>query len=157
MKLILLISTILLVSCSNESRLSATQRAELELLAVQKMATPGRYQYVPQSGGYINRGKLIDTATGKIWQDTCYRKDKKGDCAASAWTEETVLGLNYEETAWNKYLELTDPNRKPSSVEVEKEENRQVRGYVKSNGTYVAPYIRTSPNSTTYDNIRPKK
>ena len=27
-----------------------------------------------------------------------------------------------------------------------------VKGYVKSNGTYVAPHYRSSPNSTTYDN-----
>lgn len=27
-----------------------------------------------------------------------------------------------------------------------------VRGYVKKDGTYVAPHYRSSPNSTTYDN-----
>jgi hypothetical protein len=27
-----------------------------------------------------------------------------------------------------------------------------VRGYVKSNGTYVQPHYRTSPNNTVYDN-----
>lgn len=27
-----------------------------------------------------------------------------------------------------------------------------VRGYYRSNGTYVAPHYRSSPNSTTYDN-----
>lgn len=28
-----------------------------------------------------------------------------------------------------------------------------VRGYVRSNGTYVGPHIRTSPNTTIYDNF----
>ena len=32
-----------------------------------------------------------------------------------------------------------------------------VKGHVRSNGTYVAPYIRTSPNGTTADNIRPRQ
>lgn len=31
-----------------------------------------------------------------------------------------------------------------------------VRGYTKSNGTYVAPHYRSSPNSTTYDNYSTK-
>lgn len=30
--------------------------------------------------------------------------------------------------------------------------DQYVNGYVKSNGTYVSPYIRSSPNSTTADN-----
>ncbi len=30
--------------------------------------------------------------------------------------------------------------------------NVKVRGYIRSNGTYVQPYIRTSPNNTVYDN-----
>ncbi|MCQ9206847.1 MAG: hypothetical protein NG740_03070 [Omnitrophica bacterium] len=28
-----------------------------------------------------------------------------------------------------------------------------VRGYSRSNGTYVAPHFRTSPNSSVYDNF----
>lgn len=28
-----------------------------------------------------------------------------------------------------------------------------VRPYIKSNGTVVGPHIRTSPNSTTFDNL----
>lgn len=28
----------------------------------------------------------------------------------------------------------------------------RVRGYVRQNGTYVAPHYRSSPNSSTYDN-----
>ena len=28
----------------------------------------------------------------------------------------------------------------------------QVQGYITSNGTYVAPYVRTSPNATRLDN-----
>ncbi len=28
----------------------------------------------------------------------------------------------------------------------------RVNGYTRSNGTYVAPYYRTSPNSTRFDN-----
>lgn len=28
----------------------------------------------------------------------------------------------------------------------------QVRGYTRSNGTYVAPHTRSSPNNSTYDN-----
>lgn len=31
-----------------------------------------------------------------------------------------------------------------------------VKGYVKSNGTYVAPHIRTTPNSTKLDNYSSK-
>lgn len=31
-----------------------------------------------------------------------------------------------------------------------------VRGYVNKNGTYVAPYYRSSPNSTTLDNYSTK-
>jgi hypothetical protein len=32
----------------------------------------------------------------------------------------------------------------------------QVNGYYKSNGTYVQPYVRTSPNSTKLDNYSTK-
>ena len=28
-----------------------------------------------------------------------------------------------------------------------------VRGYYRSNGTYVAPHVRTNPNSSVYDNF----
>lgn len=28
----------------------------------------------------------------------------------------------------------------------------RVRGYVRSDGTYVAPHVRSAPNSSTYDN-----
>jgi len=31
-------------------------------------------------------------------------------------------------------------------------EAARVRGYTKSNGTYVQPYYRSSPNSSKYDN-----
>lgn len=30
--------------------------------------------------------------------------------------------------------------------------DQYVNGYTRSNGTYVEPYVRSSPNSTTYDN-----
>jgi hypothetical protein len=51
-----------------------------------------------------------------------------------------------------------DTKRIPASVGGEDKNNyQQVRGHIKSDGTYVAPYIRTSPNGTTYDNIRPRK
>ena len=36
-------------------------------------------------------------------------------------------------------------------------QTKMVRAYVKSNGTYVAPHIRTAPNGNPYDNIKPKK
>lgn len=32
----------------------------------------------------------------------------------------------------------------------------QVDGYVKSNGTYVQPHVKTAPNSTTSDNFGTK-
>ena len=32
----------------------------------------------------------------------------------------------------------------------------KVRGYVKKDGTYVAPHVRTSPNSTKSDNYSTK-
>lgn len=32
----------------------------------------------------------------------------------------------------------------------------RVNGYMKSNGTYVAPHIRTSPDSSTYNNFNPR-
>lgn len=44
------------------------------------------------------------------------------------------------------YLPPTNPNAAPAVVEV--------KGYYKSNGTYVAPHVRTAPNSTKTDNLR---
>jgi hypothetical protein len=71
----------------------------------------GRFQYIPQSGGYINRGKLIDTATGRIWQDTCFVKGKGSECESSAWTEETVIGVTTTYEDHINFLNAAYPNR----------------------------------------------
>lgn len=44
------------------------------------------------------------------------------------------------------YNPPTNPNAASPTVEV--------KGYYKSNGTYVAPHVRTAPNSTRADNLR---
>jgi hypothetical protein len=114
MKTIFLVTlSMLVVSCGN--KLSLTEQKELMKLESELKIVPGRYQYVAQSDGFINHGKLIDTATGKIWHDACYKKDKAGKCLASAWTEETVIGVTISNQDYNRYLELVFPDREPAN------------------------------------------
>jgi hypothetical protein len=85
--------TLLSLSCSKNEEVKAPEI--------------GRYQYIAQSGGFHNHGRILDTATGKIWRDTCYREDKTGKCLTSAWAEETVIGLST-----NEYLAKYYPEEK---------------------------------------------
>ena len=53
----------------------------------------------------------------------------------------------------------TESKRNPASADQKREpaQYHTVKGYVKSNGTYVAPHIRSNPNGTTFDNLKPRK
>lgn len=43
-----------------------------------------------------------------------------------------------------------------ASVSATATSDQYVRGHVRSDGTYVAPHVRSSPNSSTYDNYSTK-
>jgi hypothetical protein len=144
----------------------------LSLFATSAFAkNDGRYQLV-KLNDYPHNTMMIDTHTGKIWKQTCYSEIKDNDCAVRAWSLMNVVGVNVtEKEMWKMssdyekqkaegtltHVSKSEAARLPASINSEKEEYQQVKGYIRSDGTYVAPYIRTSPNGTTYDNIRPKK
>lgn len=46
---------------------------------------------------FPNRSALVDTHTGKIWRDTCFKMDDKGECVVSAWQESDIIGINVKE------------------------------------------------------------
>lgn len=104
------IAIIILLAGCNEGGLTLEQkvrRQEEDLLR-----SVGRYQYVPNTGGYFNHGRLVDTATGRIWMDRCWRKDAKtGDCLKSAWSEEDVVGLSTTTLAFYEYLDKYYPEK----------------------------------------------
>lgn len=139
---------------------------------VTAFAKDGRFQIV-RINEFPNSSMMIDSHTGKIWKQSCYTELKDGNCAVSAWAPMNVVGVNVsEKEVWKmagdyerqksdgsltKVSEAIS-DRMPASVGGEnKEQYQTVKGYIRSDGTYVAPYIRTSPNGTTYDNIRPRK
>ncbi len=57
----------------------------------------------------------------------------------------TYPNNTYNNSGYNSN-DYVNPNANPNTVEV--------KGYIKSNGTYVEPHIRTAPNSTLEDNLR---
>lgn len=62
-----------------------------------------------------------------------------------------VLAFSVSTFAANtETLEKKEVTREPAQTHT-------VKGHVRSNGTYVAPYIRSNPNGTTSDNIRPRR
>jgi len=141
------------------------------LLPVIAFGKEGRFQLlrINESPNSIH---MIDTQSGQIWRPTCFTESTDKECAIKAWQKQNVIGINISEKeiykTVNEYEKQraegtlskageAESSRKPASVAGEKEEYQQVKGYIRSDGTYVAPYIRTSPNSTTFDNIRPKK
>ncbi len=62
-------------------------------IASSVMAKDGRYQLHTYEQ-FPNRALMIDTHTGKIWTDTCFKQNDKGDCELSAWSEQSIIGIN---------------------------------------------------------------
>jgi len=54
---------------------------------------------------------LLDTQTGRIWKDTCFRENEKGACVAKAFEEQTVIGITTSAKDFNKYLESLDSKK----------------------------------------------
>ena len=86
----------------------------LLLLSFPVFAQNGRYQVVfhPQ---FRSDSVMIDTHTGKMWKDTCFKQgDSATQCKVSAWAPETVIGVNakYEDVGKAiKDLEAEEKNK----------------------------------------------
>jgi hypothetical protein len=112
MKMIVPLVLILLCAC-NQKSLTDQVHEEQRYREEKLIRSIGRYQYVPNTGGYYNHGRIIDTATGRIWMDNCYRSDPRGGkCLESAWTEEDVIGITVKPFDYYEYLAKNFPERK---------------------------------------------
>ncbi|MES2526719.1 MAG: hypothetical protein V4598_06510 [Bdellovibrionota bacterium] len=47
---------------------------------------------------------LLDTQTGRIWKDTCF-KEENDKCTVNAFAEQTVVGITVPEKDFNRFLE----------------------------------------------------
>lgn len=87
MKYVLL--AFLLISCSEKHASPPpvereTPRAEI-----------GRYQLITKMP-HINKSVLLDTVTGNMWEDTCYKPNPKAQngCDVSAWSKADIVDIN---------------------------------------------------------------
>lgn len=54
----------------------------------------GRFQ-VMQLGTFRRDQFMIDSATGRIWQNQCFKNGKAlADCDYNVWVEQDVMGVN---------------------------------------------------------------
>ncbi|WP_408095533.1 hypothetical protein ACJVC5_10875 [Peredibacter sp. HCB2-198] len=51
---------------------------------------------------------LLDTQTGRIWKDTCYKQNEEGHCTISAFTEQPIIGISTSEKDFKKYIENSE-------------------------------------------------
>ncbi len=63
----------------------------------------------------------------------------------------SLLGLFSITPTQAQYWKVQGQNNSGYNIN---QNQHQVQGYYRSNGTYVKPYTRTNPNSVKWDNIR---
>ena len=63
------------------------------LFTLNSFAKDGRYEF-HMNQQYPARSVMIDTQTGRIWRDTCFKQDDKGECIVGAWQEADIIGIN---------------------------------------------------------------
>jgi hypothetical protein len=90
------------------------------------------------------------------------KKDGTPDMRYKANKE--TYGNSYSTTSYSTPSYSTPKSPTPSYTEPKTERNysnggqyKLQDGYQKSNGSYVAPHIKTTPDNNTYNNYKPKK